>query len=523
MGILIALLIVNLALSCVVGWVSKQRGRSFWLGFWLSAFLSPIFGVLILIALPGGSTVKSAGTMSNGDSVAAREWSKVRSSLDVRDYDDFVQAFPGAQESMLALKQRRTLQDWQEIDQADGNVIEEFMGRPIFPALADEVRRTIELNAPLSASCAALLVKLSTKEQQQREELEALEREALLAKKAEQLRAAEEQKRASANARRLAGGLLAVTAVAAIAVVGVSSFQEMSLQKDIDEKTMQCAGLDAEILKLENQLETLVTPLNETLDRLSAEKTELERKWSERIAAQASVLRKQAEGRVTATVGSEPYRRDLLRITVSNGSDYCLWRHVPRYSGSGRESSDPKFVLFQGTTSFGTAERIYFFSGLMSKRIENEKDRFGFDMGCIVPSGAKKSFQVEPPDATGPAALRRAEVERLRLRGDSYNRAFVIDRVSPSDLNFYELSSTTSGNLVNWTAALVNWSSLAEKSLTNEDADRIAELSLQTRLLEADIRTLPVRTDLSKAKAVAGECRSALLDLTNTRTSNSAR
>jgi hypothetical protein len=52
MGLLIGLLVVNLAISCIVGWVSNQRGRSFWLGFWLSAFLSPLFGILVLIALP---------------------------------------------------------------------------------------------------------------------------------------------------------------------------------------------------------------------------------------------------------------------------------------------------------------------------------------------------------------------------------------------------------------------------------------------------------------------------------------
>ena len=52
MGLLIGLLIVNLLISCIVGWVSNQRGRSFWLGFWLSAFLSPLFGILVLIALP---------------------------------------------------------------------------------------------------------------------------------------------------------------------------------------------------------------------------------------------------------------------------------------------------------------------------------------------------------------------------------------------------------------------------------------------------------------------------------------
>ena len=177
MGILIGLLIVNLVLSCVVGWVSEQRGRSFWLGFWLSAFLSPIFGVLILIALPGGSTVSSTGAMSNGDSVAAREWSKVRNSLDVRDYDDFVQVLPGTEEAVLATKQKRMIQDWHAIDQMDGRAIEEFMGRSSFAALSEEIRRVIERNAPNSSTCSELLDRIRADDQRLKDE-QAKDREA---------------------------------------------------------------------------------------------------------------------------------------------------------------------------------------------------------------------------------------------------------------------------------------------------------------------------------------------------------
>jgi hypothetical protein len=93
MGFLIALLIVNLVLSCVVGWVSEQRGRSFWLGFWLSAFLSPIFGVLILIALPGGSTVGSASGSNNetnaevsASSIASAEPPNIQKTIDNAQY-----------------------------------------------------------------------------------------------------------------------------------------------------------------------------------------------------------------------------------------------------------------------------------------------------------------------------------------------------------------------------------------------------------------------------------------------------
>lgn len=151
MELLIGLLVVNLLISCIVGWVSNQRGRSFWLGFWLSAFLSPILGVLILMALPGGSGV------SPENSVAAREWLKVRNSLDGRDYDDFIQVLPGTAEAVLATQHKRLLQDWQAIDNLDGQAIGEFMQRRMFPALADEIRRVIERNAANSSTCFELL------------------------------------------------------------------------------------------------------------------------------------------------------------------------------------------------------------------------------------------------------------------------------------------------------------------------------------------------------------------------------
>lgn len=205
MEFLIGLLIVNLVLSYVVGWVSQQRGRSFWLGFLLSAFLSPIFGVLILIALPGGSTVKSAGTMSNGDSVAAREWSKVRNSLDVRDYDDFVQVMPGTEEAVLATKQKRMIQDWQAIDQMDGRAIEEFMGRSSFAALSEEIRRVVERSAPQSASCAELLRQVIAREQLEwgRREQEAAQR-----RQEEEVRAAAAAARAVEDWKRYEKGML---------------------------------------------------------------------------------------------------------------------------------------------------------------------------------------------------------------------------------------------------------------------------------------------------------------------------
>jgi hypothetical protein len=45
-------LLVWLGAACIVGWVADKRGVEFRLGFALALFLSPLLGILILMALP---------------------------------------------------------------------------------------------------------------------------------------------------------------------------------------------------------------------------------------------------------------------------------------------------------------------------------------------------------------------------------------------------------------------------------------------------------------------------------------
>lgn len=145
-------------LCLVVGWVSEKRGRGSALGFWLSLFFSPVIGLLVLLALGGAN-----GDNSDGSS-AALEWDNVSGSLDVREYEDFAQAFPGTKEAYTALKQKRLVEEWHRLDKTDGQVVEEFFNTVSFPELSAQVRAVVERNAAFSASVAAYLERLHAEE-----------------------------------------------------------------------------------------------------------------------------------------------------------------------------------------------------------------------------------------------------------------------------------------------------------------------------------------------------------------------
>jgi len=122
-------------------------------------FFSPVVGLLVLLALGVENSANSDG------SSAAVEWVKVSGSLDVREYEDFAQAFPGTQEAYTALKQKRLLEEWQRLDQTDGEAVEAFSSTITFPQLSAEVRKTIESNTASSASVAAYVERLRSEEQ----------------------------------------------------------------------------------------------------------------------------------------------------------------------------------------------------------------------------------------------------------------------------------------------------------------------------------------------------------------------
>ncbi len=222
-AIIVIGLISYVCLCLVVGWVSEKRGRGSALGFWLSFFFSPVVGLLVLLALGGEN-----GAHSDSSS-AAIEWVKVSGSLDIRDYEDFAQAFPRTKEAHTALKQRRLLEEWQRIDQTDGQVVEEFSSTVTFPELSAEVRKVVEQNATSSASLTAYLKRLRTEEQL------AIE---LAAKKKEQQAAQAAQSRKKANQT--------LYVLASIAVLIALAWLYFSwIDQNNKRRILQDAGIDA--------------------------------------------------------------------------------------------------------------------------------------------------------------------------------------------------------------------------------------------------------------------------------------
>lgn len=491
-------------LACLVGWVTNQRGRGFALGFWVSAIFSPLIGLLVAIALADLSAQSSTSAAKTGaGDGAVRAWQLIETSLDPGEYVDFITANQGHELAVQAARHKRLLEQWQSLDQRDGQAIERFISAGVFPSLATEVRRVVEENSAISSSVSEYLQRVRTKEQAEREQQEELDREAELARTAERRRAETEAKSNSAKVRRNLLGALGVLVFGVLAVVGFYWFQAFSLQKRIDDKTLACKQLEDKSRETANEHKRLVEPLNKSLTQLSDEKGSLDRKWSERIRTESAALSERAAKSIRA-MGRYSYGD--LSVTVSNGSPYCLWR-AGEYSFSSSPEG-PVVTLYQGATSLGRADPEY------SYQVTNAEDRYGFSKGCFIPPGTSRSFDVSEPSASSPGARKRAEAEGLRLRGDyDFDKEFVVDRVTPENLHFFELRSSTSGNRVDWNATPVDWRKLAEEGLVNEDAARTAELSAQMTKLSADIEALPIKAALAEAGRQAAQCQSELTDL----------
>lgn len=216
MELLILIGVVSwIALACVVGTITDKRGQGFAVGFFLSLLFSPVIGLLVAIALPVTTTPESAAAVTpagastgttrlagdTSDTPSAMAWRDTRSSLNADDYGDFVEAFRGTPEALLAVKHRRLLDHWASLDKADVAALERFVAADVFSPLKQHVREVIAEGASQNPSVAELHQKILAQET----EALRLEREAAAraeeSLKAAQLRTEEEQQ--AAEARRL--------------------------------------------------------------------------------------------------------------------------------------------------------------------------------------------------------------------------------------------------------------------------------------------------------------------------------
>jgi hypothetical protein len=77
---------------------------------------------------------------SSPTTVAAQVWITIAESMDVNDYADFLAAFSGTPEAMLAVRHRRQLEHWASTAKTDPQSVREFLATSPFPRLAAEAR-----------------------------------------------------------------------------------------------------------------------------------------------------------------------------------------------------------------------------------------------------------------------------------------------------------------------------------------------------------------------------------------------
>lgn len=76
-------------------------------------------------------------------SAAQTVWESIKDSTLVADYSDYLDAFRGTAEAMLAARHRRQLDAWAGVDKSDSNQISSFLETAPFPALRQLVQKQL--------------------------------------------------------------------------------------------------------------------------------------------------------------------------------------------------------------------------------------------------------------------------------------------------------------------------------------------------------------------------------------------
>jgi hypothetical protein len=170
LGWVVIWLFVSAIFGALVGQVTERKGQGFALGFWVSLLFSPVIGLLVAIALPADPADRESALSRDGKGVsaAAESWRTIQSSLRPEQYSDFVEAFHGTPEAMLAAKHKRLLQDWAALNKTDGPTVETFLAGDLFPELKLQVRQFIAEAAANSPSNAELNQRLLQQEENEK-------------------------------------------------------------------------------------------------------------------------------------------------------------------------------------------------------------------------------------------------------------------------------------------------------------------------------------------------------------------
>jgi len=97
--------------------------------------------------LPGdGAPIASARALAQSHaSPSASRWALIEKSLDIRDYEDFLEVFANAPEAFDARRHKRQLEDWASVDHAASKAVDAFLANPasganLFEALGTHAR-----------------------------------------------------------------------------------------------------------------------------------------------------------------------------------------------------------------------------------------------------------------------------------------------------------------------------------------------------------------------------------------------
>lgn len=146
--------LVGLVLCFVIGTMAQNRGHSFAAYFFLSLIFTPVIALLILLASTSTSpAVVSATDMLSSDpkqtkTPAALAWDETKSSLDVDIYSDFLTAFSGTQEALLAARHKRQIETWSALDKSSGTDVIAFWKNEPFLALRSRIVDLVNAEAP---------------------------------------------------------------------------------------------------------------------------------------------------------------------------------------------------------------------------------------------------------------------------------------------------------------------------------------------------------------------------------------
>ena len=228
-----------------------------------------------------------------------------------------------------------------------------------------------------------------------------------------------------------------------------------------------------------------VAELQKTLASLREQLSGLTKSYDDKVNSKAAALKAEAERGISLN-----YKLDdigWMKVTVKNSTPYCVGE-------TGRLS----FNFFQKGIKVGTG------SGYES----SDTDAYGFELGCFVEANSSRQIDsVRRPEFGSAEDKLLAERHGLKTVTVLYSGYFTFDEVTaPGLMDFFELSSTSSGNRVVWSAKPVNWASIAKKDLQAPETAEIEKIKSEIAQIEATIANLNSAKNLESAKSSVKAC-----------------